>query len=130
VIEDLGPENFNQQLWWAVGRLANMELLRKREQICFRNEHSRKDLRGVNLISEALPLGPLWYLGQTQSGMPIGSAKFSSRSENAVIRVYDQAGKVIEKILRPRPRRLPRRAASCLKCRFRPNFELAPFVAF
>jgi len=25
VIEDLGPENFNQQLWWAVGRLANME---------------------------------------------------------------------------------------------------------
>jgi hypothetical protein len=25
VIEDLGPENFNQQLWWAVGTLANME---------------------------------------------------------------------------------------------------------
>jgi hypothetical protein len=25
VIQDLGPENFNQQLWWAVGTLANME---------------------------------------------------------------------------------------------------------
>jgi hypothetical protein len=25
VIEDLGPENFNQQLWWAVGTLANLE---------------------------------------------------------------------------------------------------------
>jgi len=25
VIADLGPENFNQQLWWAVGTLANVE---------------------------------------------------------------------------------------------------------
>jgi hypothetical protein len=25
VIEDLGPENVNQQLWWAVGTLANMK---------------------------------------------------------------------------------------------------------
>jgi hypothetical protein len=25
MIEDLGPENLNQQLWWAVGTLANME---------------------------------------------------------------------------------------------------------
>jgi hypothetical protein len=24
VIEDLGPQKFNQQLWWAVGTLANM----------------------------------------------------------------------------------------------------------
>ena len=24
VIEDLGPESLNQQLWWAVGTLANM----------------------------------------------------------------------------------------------------------
>jgi hypothetical protein len=27
VIQDLGPENFNQQLWWAVGTLANMEFI-------------------------------------------------------------------------------------------------------
>ena len=25
MIEDLGPENLNQQLWWAVGTLANMK---------------------------------------------------------------------------------------------------------
>jgi len=25
VIQDLGPENFHQQLWWAVGTLANIE---------------------------------------------------------------------------------------------------------
>ena len=25
VIEDLGSENLNQQLWWAVGTLANMK---------------------------------------------------------------------------------------------------------
>ena len=24
MIADFGPENFNQQLWWAVGTLANM----------------------------------------------------------------------------------------------------------
>jgi hypothetical protein len=25
MIQDLGPENFNQQLWWAIATLANME---------------------------------------------------------------------------------------------------------
>jgi len=25
MIEDLGPENLNQQLWWAVGTLANIK---------------------------------------------------------------------------------------------------------
>src|SRR5215471_15219521 len=25
MIDDLGPENLNQQLWWAVGTLANMK---------------------------------------------------------------------------------------------------------
>ena len=25
MIEDLGPENLNQQTWWAVGTLANMK---------------------------------------------------------------------------------------------------------
>jgi len=31
VIEDLGPENFNQQLWWAE-RLRTWNLLRKADQ--------------------------------------------------------------------------------------------------
>jgi len=51
------------------------------------------DERGVDLISDALPFGRLWY------DMPdnaIGYAIHSSRSHTAVIRVYNAAGKVIE----------------------------------
>ena len=52
----------------------------------------RKDKRGVDLISDALPFCGLWY------GAPnaVGYAKFYSRSHDAVIRVYDEAGNVIE----------------------------------
>ncbi len=53
----------------------------------------RKDHRGVDLISDALPFGRLWY-GETDDA--ISNAKFRSRSHNAVIRVYDEAGDVIE----------------------------------
>jgi hypothetical protein len=35
----------------------------------------------------------LWYLGVNDA---IGYAKFRSRSQNAVIRIYDEAGNVIE----------------------------------
>src|SRR4030095_3246529 len=48
----------------------------------------RKDHRGVNLISDALPFGRLWYLEVSDV---IGYAKFFSRSHHAVIRVYDAA---------------------------------------
>ncbi len=53
----------------------------------------RKDHRGVDLISDALPFGRLWY-GETDDA--IGYAKFRSRSHHAVIRVYDESGNVIE----------------------------------
>jgi len=53
----------------------------------------RKDKRGVDLISDALPFGRLWY---TKPDDAVGYAKFFSRSRHAVIRVYDQAGKMIE----------------------------------
>jgi hypothetical protein len=52
----------------------------------------RKDKRGVDLISDALTFGRLWY-GEPDA---IGFAKFRSRSHDAVIRVYDEAGNVIE----------------------------------
>jgi hypothetical protein len=45
------------------------------------------------LISDALPFGRLWYLEVSDA---IGYAKFRSRSYDAVIRVYDEAGNVIE----------------------------------
>jgi hypothetical protein len=53
----------------------------------------RKDRRGVNLSSDALPFGRLWYDTPDNA---IGYAMHSSRSHDAVIRVYDDAGNVIE----------------------------------
>ena len=53
----------------------------------------RKDKRGFDLISDALPFGGLWYLDARPA---ISYAKFRSRSHDAVIRVYDEAGNVIE----------------------------------
>jgi hypothetical protein len=56
----------------------------------------REDHRGVNLISDALAYSPLWYAGPTAISNAISFAKFNSRSHDAVIRVYDDAGNVIE----------------------------------
>ena len=47
----------------------------------------RKDKRGVDLISDALPFGGLWYL---EAGAAISYAKHRSCSHDAVIRVYDE----------------------------------------
>jgi hypothetical protein len=56
----------------------------------------RKDHRGVDLISDALPFGRLWYGGPEAVSNAIGYASHYSRSHDAVIRVYDEAGNVIE----------------------------------
>jgi len=56
----------------------------------------RKDHRGVDQISDVLPFGRLWYDGQNAVGNAIGYAEHRSRSHDAVIRVYDPAGNVIE----------------------------------
>jgi hypothetical protein len=56
----------------------------------------RKGKRGVDLISDALPFGRLWYGEPDAIRNAIGYAKFRSRSHRAVIRVYDDAGNVIE----------------------------------
>ena len=56
----------------------------------------REDHRGVNLISDALPFGRLWYDGENAASNAIGYASQYSRSHGAVIRVYDEAGAVIE----------------------------------
>jgi hypothetical protein len=49
----------------------------------------RKDRRGFDLISDALPFGRLWYGDQ---GAAIGYAKFYSRSQPGEVRVFDAAG--------------------------------------
>ena len=56
----------------------------------------RKDKRGVDLMSKALPFGRLWYGEPKAVANAIGHAKFYSRSHDAVIRVYDAGGNVIE----------------------------------
>jgi hypothetical protein len=53
----------------------------------------RKDKRGVDLIFDVLPFGRLWY---TKPDDAIGYASLYSRSHDAVIRVYDAAGNVVE----------------------------------
>ena len=56
----------------------------------------RKDKRGVDLISDVLPFGRLWYGDANAIANAIGYAMHSSRSHRAVIHVYDEAGNVIE----------------------------------
>jgi len=43
-----------------------------------------------------LPFGRLWYIDRDAVSIAIGYAKFYSRSHDAVIRVYEEAGNVIE----------------------------------
>jgi hypothetical protein len=56
----------------------------------------RKDKCGVDLISDALPFGRLWYDGANAASNAIGYANQYSRAHDAVIRVFDDAGNVIE----------------------------------
>ena len=58
----------------------------------------RKDKRGVDLISDALPFGRLCYAEPNAISNVVDYARFYSRSQDAVIRVYDDAGSVIPKL--------------------------------
>jgi hypothetical protein len=51
---------------------------------------------GFDLISAVLPFGRLWYAEPNSVSDAIEYAQFYSRSHDAVIRVYDDAGNVIE----------------------------------
>ena len=53
----------------------------------------RKNHSGVDLISDVLPFGCLWY---TEVGNAADYVKFYSCSHDAVLRVYDEAGNLIE----------------------------------
>jgi hypothetical protein len=56
----------------------------------------RKHKRSVDLISGTLPFGRLWYGEPNAISNAIGYAMHDSRSHDAVIRVYDELGNVIE----------------------------------
>jgi hypothetical protein len=56
----------------------------------------RKDKRGVDLISDALLFGGLWYAGPNAASNALRCAQHYSRSHDAVMRVYDTLGNLIE----------------------------------
>jgi hypothetical protein len=56
----------------------------------------RKDKRGVDLISDRLPFRRLWYGEPNAINNAIDYAKHCSPLDEALIRVYDDAGDVIE----------------------------------
>jgi len=64
--------------------------------------------RGVDLISDVLPYGALWYAEPNAISNAINYAKFRSRSHDTVIRVYDESGHVIP-FMCSSVRMLPRR---------------------
>ena len=53
----------------------------------------RKDRRGFDLISDVLAFGGLWYLKVNDA---IEYAEHYGRAHHAVIRVYDESGRLIE----------------------------------
>ena len=55
-----------------------------------------KVYRGVNLISDALPFGRLWYGEPNAISNAIGNARVSQALTRRCDRVYDAAGNVIE----------------------------------
>jgi hypothetical protein len=55
----------------------------------------RKDHRGVDLISDGLPFGRLWYDGRNAAANAVDYAKFYSRSHDAVICVQAYEGETI-----------------------------------
>jgi len=57
----------------------------------------RKDKRGVDLISDVLPFGGLWYSEPQAIANAVGYAQHYSRSHDALIHVYDSAGNVLER---------------------------------
>jgi len=56
----------------------------------------RNDKRGADLISDVLPFGRLWYGEPDAVSNASVYTKFLSRSHDAVIRVFDEAGNVVE----------------------------------
>src|SRR2546430_5331595 len=77
----------------------------------------RKDRRGFDLISDALPFGRLWYAETNAISNAIGYAKFFSRSHPAIIRVYDESGALSRRTNQPAIFMLDRSLATRLRSR-------------
>ena len=89
--------------WRAIGRSDSDLEARVLERVKCTSQQapsssgrSRRTKRGVDLISNALPFGQLCNAEPDAISNAVGYAKFFSRSHDGVIRVYDEAGNVIE----------------------------------
>jgi hypothetical protein len=56
----------------------------------------REDRRGFDLISDCLPLGLLWFEGPEAINDAVNYARFFSRPHPAIIRVFDESGRITE----------------------------------
>jgi hypothetical protein len=75
--------------------LANASLfsiIRRSNAPCAGGLRKRKDHRGVDLISDVLPFGRVWYGEPNAVSNAIGYAEHRSRSHDTVIRVHDESG--------------------------------------
>jgi hypothetical protein len=69
----------------------------KKEEVTIYEVRPRVDGKGCHLISDVLRFGRLWYAGTNAIANAIKFAKFYSRSHDAVIRVYNETGDVIDR---------------------------------
>ena len=69
----------------------------KKDAVTIYEIRPRVDGNGCDLISDVLRFGRLWFAGPNAIANAIKSAKFYSRSHDAVIRVYNEAGEVIDR---------------------------------
>ena len=73
---------------------------KKEEAVTIYEIRPRVDGKGCNLISDVPRFGRLWFAGTNAIANAITFARFYSRSHDAVIRVYDEAGNVIDRPLK------------------------------
>src|SRR5437773_4352950 len=78
-------------------RITGTTAYPKTEEVTIYEIRPRVDGNGCNLISDVLRFGRLWFAGPSAISNAIKFAKFYSRSHDAVIRVYDSAGNVIDR---------------------------------
>jgi hypothetical protein len=84
-------ESFAKAKWQMMRRLKRSTIRTDVYEI-----RPRADKHGVDLVGDALPYSPMWYRGPKAITDAIDHAKFFSRSHDAVVRIYDRAGNVIE----------------------------------
>ena len=82
--------------WWqnvTASRIGDGAVTDRDQKMHTYEVRPREDHHGVDLISDVLPFGRLLYLEVREA---VNYAKFYSSSRDAMIRVYDAVGNVIE----------------------------------